>query len=73
MDFVVNETPVEVIKEDAFGGAHFRDIYPGVIVERGTKSQWKNSISWKILIRSFIAQVIKMLVLVNMMLNAEHS
>ena len=60
MDFGVNETPVEVIKEGAFGGAHFRDIYPGVTVERGTKSQWKNSISWKILIRSFIAQVIKM-------------
>ena len=39
MDFGVNETPVEVIKEDAFGGAHFRDIYPGVIVKRGTKSQ----------------------------------
>ena len=41
MDFGVNETPVEVIKEGAFGGAHFRDIYPGVTVERGTKKSMK--------------------------------
>ena len=30
MDFDVNETPVEVIKERAFGGTYFRDIYSGV-------------------------------------------
>ena len=28
MDFRANKTPVEVIKESAFGGTYFRDIYP---------------------------------------------
>ena len=30
MDFGANKTPVEVIREGAFGGTHFRDIYSGV-------------------------------------------
>ena len=30
MDFGANKTPVEVIKERAFGGTYFRDIYSGV-------------------------------------------
>ena len=30
MDFSANKTPVEVIKEGAFGGTYFRDIYSGV-------------------------------------------
>ena len=30
MDFDANKTPVEVIREDAFGGTYFRDIYSGV-------------------------------------------
>ena len=30
MDFGVNKTPVEVIKEDAFGGTYSRDIYSDV-------------------------------------------
>ena len=30
MDFGANETPVEVIKEDAFGGTYSRDIYSDV-------------------------------------------
>ena len=30
MNFGANKTPVEVIKEGAFGGAYFRDIYSGV-------------------------------------------
>ena len=30
MDFGANETPIEVIKEGAFGGTYFRDIYSGV-------------------------------------------
>ena len=29
MDFGSNKTPVEVIKEGAFGGTYFRDIYYG--------------------------------------------
>ena len=43
MDFGANKTPVEVIREDAFGGTYFRDIYSGV-TESGTKSHGKNSI-----------------------------
>ena len=27
MDFGANKTPIEVIKEGAFGGTNFRDIY----------------------------------------------
>ena len=30
MDFVANKTPIEVIKEGAFGGTYFRDIYSGL-------------------------------------------
>ena len=30
MDFGANKTPVEVIREGAFGGTHVRDIYSGV-------------------------------------------
>ena len=30
MDFGANKTPVEVIKEGAFGGTYFRDICSGI-------------------------------------------
>ena len=30
MDFRTNKTPVEIIKEGAFGRNYFRDIYSGV-------------------------------------------
>ena len=30
MDFGENKTPVEVIKEGAFGGTYFRDVYSGI-------------------------------------------
>ena len=30
MDFGANNTPVEVIREGAFGGTYFRDIYSGI-------------------------------------------
>ena len=40
MDFGANKTPVEVIKEDAFGGNYLRDIYSGV------NSKWYRK-SWK--------------------------
>ena len=67
MDFGANKTPVEVIREGAFGESYFRNTYSGV-----TESQGKNLISWKIFIRSFIAQIIMMSVLINMVLNVEH-
>ena len=40
MDFGENKTPVEVIKEGAFGGTFFRDIYSGV------NGKWYRK-SWK--------------------------
>ena len=30
MDFCANKTPIEVLKEGAFGGTYFRDIYSSV-------------------------------------------
>ena len=29
MNFSPNKTPIEIIKEGAFGGTYFRDIYSG--------------------------------------------
>ena len=40
MDFGANKTPVEIIKEGAFGGTYFRDIYSGVNGKWYIKS-WK--------------------------------
>ena len=40
MDFDANKTPVEIIKEGAFGGTYFRDIYSGV------NGKWYRK-SWK--------------------------
>ena len=40
MDFGTNKTPIEIIKEGAFGGTYFRAIYSGV------KSKWYRK-SWK--------------------------
>ena len=30
MNFSPNKTTIEIIKEDAFGGTYFRDIYSGI-------------------------------------------
>ena len=30
MNFIPNKTPIEIIKESAFGGTYFRDIYSGI-------------------------------------------
>ena len=40
MNFGANKTPAEVIKEDAFGGTPFRDIYSALKGKRYNKS-WK--------------------------------
>ena len=40
MDFVANKTPIEVIREGAFGGTYFRDIYSG-INGKWYKKLWK--------------------------------
>ena len=38
MDFGRNKTPVEIIKEGAFGGTYFRNIYSGMISKWYRKS-----------------------------------
>ena len=40
MDFGTNKTPVEIIREGAFGGTYFRDIYYGVN-DKFYKNNWK--------------------------------
>ena len=40
MDFGVNKTPIEIIREDAFGGTYFRDIYSS-INGKWYKKSWK--------------------------------
>ena len=40
MDFGANKTPVEIIREGAFGGTYFRDIYSGV-TGKWYKKSWK--------------------------------
>ena len=71
MDFGANKTPVKVIKEGAFGGTYFRDICSGV---NGNwyRKLWEIYDELKNLIRTIIAQVIMMLVLINMVLRLEH-
>ena len=46
MNFSPNETPVQVIKEVAFGGTYFRDIYSG-IKEKWYKNSWKEFVYLK--------------------------
>ena len=71
MDFGANKTPVEVIKEGAFGGTYFRDIYSGVNGKWYRKS-WKEFDELKSINQNIIVQIIMMLVLINMVSNAEH-
>ena len=46
MDFSPNKTPIEKIKEGAFGGTYFRDIYSG-INEKWYKNSWKEFVQLK--------------------------
>ena len=57
MDFRANITPIEVIREDTFGGTYFRDIYSG-INEKSLKIHGKNLIKQKILMPNFVHQII---------------
>ena len=71
MDFGANKTPVDIIREGAFGGTYFRDIYSGVN-GKWYKKSWKEFDQLKKLIRSFIVQIVMMSVSVNMVLNAKY-
>ena len=71
MGFGANKTPVEVIRAGAFGGTYFRNIYYSVSGKRYKKSRKEfdqlKDIDW-----NFIVQILMILVLIYMVLNAEH-
>ena len=71
MDFGTNKRSVEVIKEGAFRGIYFRDTYSSVN-HKWYKNSWKEFDDKLILIKSIIAQIIMMLVLINMVSNVEN-
>ena len=45
MDFSPNKTPIEIIKEGAFGGTHFRDVYSNI--KKWYKNSWKEFVHLK--------------------------
>ena len=59
MEFNPNKTPFAIIKEDAFGGTDFRDIYSG-INKKWYKNSWKEFVKIKILMLNFMHQIIMM-------------
>ena len=70
MSFSPNKTPIEVIREGAFGGNYFRDIYSSI--KSGTKIHGKNLFSYKILILNFMHQIIMIKIWINTKLKQEH-
>ena len=54
MDFSPNKKSVEVIRECAFGGTYFRDIYSG-INEKWLKHSWKEFVQLKNIDAKFYA------------------
>ena len=54
MDLGANKTPIEVIREGAFGGTYFRDIYSG-INEKWYKKSWKKIVHLKHIDAKFYA------------------
>ena len=46
MNFNPNKTPVKIIKESAFGGTYFRDIY-SCINKKRYKNSWKEFVHLK--------------------------
>ena len=60
MDFNPNKTPIKIIKEGAFGGTYFRDIYSGII-EKWYKNSWKEFVNLKtISMQNYMHQSIMM-------------
>ena len=54
MNFSPNKTQIEIIKEGAFGGTYFRDIYSG-INEKWYKNSWKEFVHLKNIDAKFYA------------------
>ena len=46
MDFNPNKTPIQIIKEGAFGGTYFRNVYSN-INKKWYKNSWKEFIHLK--------------------------
>ena len=74
MNFGATKTPIEVIKEGAFGGPYFRDIYFCVKGKWYRKSQkeFDDLKNIEILTSDIIAQLVMTLASINMALNVEH-
>ena len=64
MNFTANKTPIEIIKEGAFGGTYFRDIYSSV------NSKWYCN-SWKEFnfLKTLILNYIQIIVMISMLIN----
>ena len=58
MGFSPNKTPIEIIKEVAFGGTYFRDIYSG-IDKKWYRNSWKEFVYLKNM-DDFMHQIIMM-------------
>ena len=71
MDFGANKIPVEELKKVRLA-VLILETFILVLLESGTENHEKNLISWKILIKSIITQIIRMLVSKNMVLNVVH-
>ena len=54
MNFSPNKIPIEIIKESAFGGTYFGDIYSG-INEKWYKNSWKEFVYLKNIDAKFYA------------------
>ena len=59
MNFNPNKTPIEIIKEGAFGSTFFTDIY-SCINEKWYKNSWKEFDKLKILMPNIMHQIIMM-------------
>ena len=59
MNFRPIKTPLEIIKEGAFDGTYFRDIYSN-INKKFYENSWKEFVYLKILMLNFMYQIIMM-------------
>ena len=71
MKFGANKAPAEVIKEVAFRGTFFKDIYSGINGKWYRKS-WKGFDQLKNIDQKYILQIIMVSASINMVLNMEH-
>ena len=71
MDFGANKTPAEVIREGAFGGTYFRDIYSSV-TGKWYRNSWREFHQLKDIDLKYYCSSNMMLVSINMVLNVKH-